>query len=338
MTDVTETGVTDEAGVIDQTGGTDGTGGRRASRRPLVSVVMAVYNGEEWLAEAMRSVLDQTYEHFEFLVVDDGSTDGSAAVVTSFADTRIRLLTNPENLGLVRSLNRALDEARGEYIARMDADDLSHPRRLECQVAFLEEHPDHGLVGCLDAVLDERRQVVGVEPFLLGDTEIRRGLAVKNQFCHGAVMMRSAALGSLRYSVDARHFEDYELWSRLLGVTRAANLPDVLYYYMANPVGISRTRADAMAAGTRSVRKQLLSRGDPPLSMRAAVTSAGRYRLASVDVERQVLPSNLMREYQFFLVFHGLDALRRGHPGGLPLLGLAVVLRPATFVEKLRHR
>jgi glycosyltransferase involved in cell wall biosynthesis len=114
---------------------------------PKISVVMPVYNGKEYLALAVESILRQTFADFEFIIINDGSTDNSADIAASYEDPRIKLLHNDKNLGLIPSFNRGLENSRGEYIARMDADDIAFPDRFKKQVAFLDDHPDIALCG-----------------------------------------------------------------------------------------------------------------------------------------------------------------------------------------------
>ncbi len=115
--------------------------------KPRVTVLMSVYNGEKYLREAIDSILNQTFKDFEFLIIDDGSTDSSADIIRSYTDFRIRLIQNEKNIGLTRSLNKGLKLAKGEYIARMDVDDISLPIRFEKQVSFLDKYEDVKLVG-----------------------------------------------------------------------------------------------------------------------------------------------------------------------------------------------
>lgn len=122
---------------------------------PKVSVVMSVYNGEKYLPETIDSILNQTFKDFEFIIINDGSTDKTAKILTSYDDPRIRIF-NQENMGLTKSLNRAISLAKGEYIARMDADDISYPERLKKQVDYLNKNPDIGLVGSKYIRIDKR--------------------------------------------------------------------------------------------------------------------------------------------------------------------------------------
>ena len=121
---------------------------------PRVSVLMSVYNGAPYLELAVQSILSQTYDDFEFIIVNDGSTDDTDEILGLFADTRIVRICNPNNIGLTRSLNLALRQASGEFIARQDSDDISVPEKLSMQTAFLESHPEYGLVGCATKRID----------------------------------------------------------------------------------------------------------------------------------------------------------------------------------------
>lgn len=132
---------------------------------PGISVVMPVYNGEDFLGEAIESILAQTYKDFEFIIVDDGSTDRSAAIISSFRDERIVLLKNECNSGIMTSLNKGIAHARAPYIARMDADDISYPDRLEKQLQFIGQYPDGALWSCWTRVITADKKVVRLEAF-----------------------------------------------------------------------------------------------------------------------------------------------------------------------------
>jgi glycosyltransferase involved in cell wall biosynthesis len=194
---------------------------------------MSVHNDRRYLPAAVESILRQSFEDFEFLILDDGSTDGSADYLARVEDPRIQLVRNEANLGLTRSLNRGLDLAEGLYLARMDADDVAMPRRLERQVAFLDARPRVGIVGCSRVLIDEAGRVVGHAPAAEDDADIRCKCLLGNPFAHPAVMLRLDLLNAhgLRYDERYRTAQDYELWSRLLAVTMGHNLPDALLQY-----------------------------------------------------------------------------------------------------------
>jgi glycosyltransferase involved in cell wall biosynthesis len=202
---------------------------------PKVSVVMAVYNERPYLEKAVRSIVDQTFDDFEFIIVNDGSTDGSKAVLDWFGqnDDRIRLV-HQENRGLIASLNRGLDMARGEYIARMDGDDISHPERFERQVRFLEKNPEIGILGTQADIIDADGNVRKDWNWSLPTNPdvVAWRLLFSTCLHHPTVMMRHALLERLGgYAEWARHIEDRELWARAVLETRLTNLPDALFKF-----------------------------------------------------------------------------------------------------------
>ncbi len=199
------------------------------SADPKVTVLMPVYNAEPYLREAMDSILSQTLTDFEFLIMDDGSTDGSAGIVRSYADRRIRLVQNERNLKLAATLNRGLDLARGEYVARMDADDISLSPRLARQAAFLDARPDVGLCGAWAEAFGAARFSM---PNPTDPEAIRAKLLFDSALVHPAVMLRRSAFDrhGLRYPLLA-HFEDYALWQQAARLFPLANLPEVLLRY-----------------------------------------------------------------------------------------------------------
>jgi glycosyltransferase involved in cell wall biosynthesis len=210
---------------------------------PLVSVLLPVHNGRPYLEAALRSVLAQTYRNLEVIVVDDGSTDGSHEVVESCRDSRLRLLRQP-NRGLPATLNRAIELARGKYLARQDADDLALPERFERQVRFLEGHPSHAMVGTWAGVwFDECDSGKCFRP----PTEshlLKWAMLCYNPFIHSSTMLRSSAVREVgTYSTDPGRVppEDFELWSRLARRFEVANLPEVLQVYRVLDTSICRT-------------------------------------------------------------------------------------------------
>ena len=212
---------------------------------PSISVLMPVYNAEKYLAEAIQSILDQSYRNFELLIIEDGSTDCSAKIAAEFerCDARIRLIRQSENQGLVTALNLGLDLAQGEYIARMDADDISLPERLEKQVEYMQAHPEIGVLGGKIQYMNEDGQLATIPLTFYGDINIRWNLLFTNPFSHPAVMMRKAIIERyrLRYDPRATHVEDYEFWGRFLLVAKGENFPDVLLHYRLHPGSVGDT-------------------------------------------------------------------------------------------------
>jgi hypothetical protein len=218
---------------------------------PLISVIMAVYNGERYLREAVDSVLGQTWTDLELIVIDDGSTDGTAAMLAGYADSRIRVSRNPANLGLTQSLNRGLSLAGGEFVARLDADDISLPPRLERQVAFLREHPEVVMVGSDVGWISADGADLGIhsrQPY--SDAAIRWVMLLQNAFWHSSVMLRRRALteGGLAYDETLRYAQDYDLWSRVLRYGQGANLADELVQMRNHAGQITQTRYEEQQA------------------------------------------------------------------------------------------
>jgi O-antigen biosynthesis protein len=210
---------------------------------PRVSVVMSVHNGEKHLKSAVESILTQSFLNYEFVIVDDGSTDTTPSILRSFTDPRIVVLTNRKNLGLTASLNRAIASARGTYIARMDADDLSAPDRFVRQVAFLDHHPNVAVVGSAYYTINDEDTVTGIIDVLTEPAEIRNGLPRQNWFGHGSVMMRRTCLEAVGgYDKRFRYAQDYDLFLRLSERFDLANIPAPLYSWRDSAAGISRSR------------------------------------------------------------------------------------------------
>lgn len=222
---------------------------------PLVSVVLPVHDGARYLAAAIQSILDQTWRHFELIILDDGSTDGSAAVAASFVDPRIVLVRNESNLGLVRTLNRGLDLARGELVARMDADDIAAPARLERQVQRMRDDPALAVLGTDIAYIDPGGRPLGRPRNVpCGATLVRWRLLRGTCLYHPTVMLRRAALGAERYAEGCAHAEDYELWLRLARTQRLDNLGEVLLRHRRYEQSVSvRHRADQLAAAAHAL-------------------------------------------------------------------------------------
>ena len=200
---------------------------------PTVSVVMSVFNGEAFLREAVESILAQTFTDFEFIIVDDGSTDRTAEILSDYAkrDNRVCVVTQ-ENRGRAESLNRGIDLARAPLLARMDADDISLPHRLKEQVDFLNSHPEVGLLGGAYSQMDPTGRIFGTVRAPLDDSEIRTRMLQENPMCHPAVVMRrDTALRSDGYRKALLDVDDYDLWLRVAERTQLANLDTVVLQY-----------------------------------------------------------------------------------------------------------
>jgi glycosyltransferase involved in cell wall biosynthesis len=226
---------------------------------PKITVLMPVYNGEKYLDSAVQSILSQTFKDFEFLIIDDGSTDGSAEIIRKFEDTRIKLVQNKKNLGLPTTLNLGLDIASGEYIARMDCDDISHPQRFEKQVEFMDNNPDVSICGTWMKTIGDKAGIVIEAPKT--NEEIKCSLLFSGGIPHPTVFMRKKEFDrhNLRYSKDYLDSEDTELWIRALKYLQASSLQEVLYSYRIHPAQACRTDNQRKKETTRKIIREQLS-------------------------------------------------------------------------------
>ena len=210
--------------------------------KPLVSVVLPVYNCETYVGGAIESVLEQTFSSFELIVINDGSTDQSAHIIDSFNDKRMRVL-HQANQGLAAALNRGISLAKGKYIARQDQDDLSLINRIALQVAYMEGHPDCVLLGSWAQIMEVDRLVERFHRHPVDELTLRYQLLFNNPFVHSSVLLRRSALlqvGGYSTDPDRQPPEDYELWSRLSRIGSVANLGEVLLTYREIPGSMSR--------------------------------------------------------------------------------------------------
>lgn len=204
------------------------------SYNPLVSVIMPVYNGEAYLRESILSILHQTYKNIEFIIINDGSVDSSAVILSEFVemDERILIHNNNKNQGVTTCLNQGLSLANGELIARMDADDISLPKRLEKQILYLKENPDCSLVGCQTEFIFNKRKPSGIYSQYPTDHEtLKISSLFYSPFSHPTVMFRKEICSEFNYDSNYYKIEDYDLWTRIINDNIVANLNERLLYY-----------------------------------------------------------------------------------------------------------
>ncbi len=219
--------------------------GKKMEKKPLVSVILPVYNGEKYLAEAVESILSQSYQNFELVIIDDGSKDKSQEIIKRFKDKRIRVYTQI-NKGLAETLNRGISLAKGVYIGRQDQDDFSYPQRLEKQVNYLNKNQKCGLVGTwADIWEDGNEKTHRFHKHPSTNKLLQFFLLFNNPFVHSSVMIRKTALKEVGfYSTDKSRQppEDYELWSRIARKYDLANIPEILHAYREVPLSMSRSK------------------------------------------------------------------------------------------------
>lgn len=220
---------------------------------PKISVILPVYNAAQHLREAIDSVLSQTFTDFELIIINDGSTDRSDEIINSFSDSRIVRINHASNRGLIATLNEGLDLARGECIARMDADDLCLPDRFKEQLIWLETHSDTAVLGTFFYQFDGRKRRLIVLPET--QDEVRAEMVFRCPLAHPTVMMRASVIRSesYRYDTDFMHAEDFELWSRIGKRYPIANLAIPLLKYRIHPAQVSNRFAEIKNENRRRI-------------------------------------------------------------------------------------
>lgn len=225
---------------------------------PKVSVLMPVYNGEKYIARAIDSVLSQTFRDFEFIIIDDGSTDKSAEIVGSYKDNRLRYVANPTNLGLAGVRNRAIKVSNSNYLAWLDCDDISLPSRLMEQVTLLDAHPKIGLCGTWVRTLGlnpERTWRYPADPGV-----VRSRMLFDDPVATSSVMMRRSCLAAEELQFNPRFppAEDYDLWERISRMNGVCNIPKVLTLYRIHPNQTSTIRHEQQQKAVWTIQSQLL--------------------------------------------------------------------------------
>lgn len=218
-------------------------------KNPKVTVLMPVYNAEAYLAEATAGVLGQSFSDFEFVIVNDGSKDKSAEMISALKDPRIVFIDNASNAGVVPRLNEGLRIAKGEYVARIDSDDVWIDKdKLSKQTAFLDANPGYGLIGTNAEIISQDGKKIYSLSYPLRDEELRKSILSKDYFVNCSVMFRrQLALDCGAYYQDEKYAEDYGLWLRIGRTTKFANLPETMSAYRINFSGITQSNQVAHA-------------------------------------------------------------------------------------------
>ncbi|HEV7332022.1 MAG TPA: glycosyltransferase [Flavisolibacter sp.] len=228
------------------------------NEQPLVSVLITVYNDENHIAQAIESIQQQTYQHFEIVVVDDGSTDGTAHILTVFAgeDARIRVIRQP-NGGTANAANNGIQFCKGKYIARLDSDDISYPNRLQEEVNFLEAHPEVGLVGGGCHIADANGRIIGTRNIITANPS--KTLLNRCIYQQSDVMFRRDVLKKLQsgivYRSKFKGAEDYDLWLRISEVAAIAKLDSIFGIWKLNTGGYTLSRKQEQLEAIRELKK-----------------------------------------------------------------------------------
>jgi glycosyltransferase involved in cell wall biosynthesis len=214
------------------------------SPEPIVTVLMSVYNGKRFVAKAIDSIANQTYENFEFIIIDDGSTDNTPEILKKYTenDNRIRIIKQ-KNQGLTRSLNRGASLAQGMFIARQDADDISMPERLERQVRYLMDNPDTVVVGSCAGPISGEDTVFNLVKDGIREGAVRVDISMQNFLPHSSAMFRKDIFEKCRgYNESFKVSQDFELWNRMSGFGNVDVLNEILVKRRTDSSGISRKK------------------------------------------------------------------------------------------------
>lgn len=264
--------------------------------QPLVSVLMPCYNAKDHIEDAMNSILNQTYKNIEIIAINDCSSDQTSKILHTMAekDDRIKVYDNEENLKLIRTLNKGITLCNGEYIARMDSDDIALPQRFEKEVAFLEENKDHDIVSSLFlAFHTDNPDKKSLHHNPLKHEELKAYMLFKSGICHPAVMIRKRVFTELdlKFEMEYLHVEDYALWSKAIYKTKIANLGEPLLLYRVHPTQVSSLNEQLQLDNKKKVFKihclQLgIATDDETLDIYASVAEANPSH-QSLDYLRQ---------------------------------------------------
>lgn len=225
---------------------------------PDVSVIMPVYNSADYVKNAIDSILQQTFSNFEFIIIDDASTDNTMSILKSYDDIRIFIIKNSMNLGVATSLNRAIERARGKYIIRMDSDDVAMKKRLEVQWMFMKKNPHVDICGSWVQTFGEFSSVL---KYPLKHEEIKVSLLFRNPLAHPSVCFRREvfSIKKMRYDPNYSKTEDYELWIRVIQDCLIENIPQVLLYYRIHKVQVSKVYAQQQQRQSDDIRIRFLN-------------------------------------------------------------------------------
>lgn len=241
--------------------------------KPEISVIMSVYNGMPYLKEAVKSILSQTYKNFEFIIVDDASDDSTPKYLKLLKDKRIKIITNKKNLGLAESLNKALKISKGNFIARMDADDISHPKRIETQVKFLTKNPEIDLCGTWANLINPKGEKIGEKKYPADPKSVNKAITWYTAVIHPTYMGKKSFFDNLHgYRENYNFAEDYDLLARAKNKFQITNIPVKLLSWRLQDARLSRTNMGNMDRVELRIKIESLKRDGFTLKGLLAVT------------------------------------------------------------------
>lgn len=279
---------------------------------PVVSVVMAVYNGERYLKQTIESTLNQTYRDFEFVIVNDASADRTKEIIHTYNDPRIKLYDNEKNLGQTKSLNIGLNIAKGKYIARIDAGDVSMPNRFEKQVEFIEENKDITVLGTSAFRYDERGRFIGIDQMPQSQKGRLQRSFFSSPLVHISVLMKRDIIDKIGgYNEEYDVLADYELWCKLIKKGyHLGNLKDILAGYMVSPksFGSKHSMGKSILEASRIIQSNVNSLTSLFISLKDATQL---YKFLALNMYEMTLEDILYTEKLFINIFYDINACKR---------------------------
>ncbi len=265
---------------------------------PLISVLLPVYNADDFLQRTLDSLLYQTFENFEIIAINDGSTDASLEILTTYAKRDKRLVVvNQENQGLVKTLNNAACLAKGTYLARMDSDDISLPRRFEHQIEAFKKNPNAVLVGGGFDVMDEDDDILYHDAVTTQKEELYRSLYTRNPIAHGSVMFLKEAFDlSGGYSGECGPTEDYELWTRLTKYGDIIAVAPTIFRWRINPNGITKTKEKLMADHMKQNINKFTAEHPPEVVSLSYLRKRGHYYVSTYEQHGIGMKHTMLRD------------------------------------------
>lgn len=245
---------------------------------PKVSIITTVYNCEKYISKSIESILNQTYENFEFIILNDGSNDGTGDIISKYSseDSRIKLISSESNIGRVSSLNKSIETSKGKYIALQDADDISKPDRIEKQLNFLEDNPEYVLVGSDVSVIDKSGKTISRPVRPVHNNELQFSLLFRCTFANPSIMFRKRILSEngIDYEKEYEHAEDYRIISKISKHGKIHNLNEVLINYRKHPRNNSLVNANLLNQRSALITAENISE----LGIRISTDEAMRIR------------------------------------------------------------
>ena len=291
------------------------------SKSPLISVIMPVYNGEKYISAAIQSILAQTFSDFELIILNDGSTDRTIEIVSSFHDSRVKVIDNSSNKGIIHSRNHAIHSSKGMYLANLDSDDIALPERFAKQLIFFEKNKEYSVVGSDVQLIDEHAKIIGEIKYSSFNRYIKENLFFYNCFAQSSTMIQKKHLDQLNEIYRNQHplAEDYDLWVRMVEHNPMTNIQETLTQYRTSSSGISRIKNDDIQLSVKKIHEHLFEKlGIAPNDalveiheklLKMELNCSGSVMWGTYEWIQRIITSNIITQRYNKIFFH--DSLKR---------------------------